>query len=233
MIKCNAIFGKLISDTITTDHIVDFSTFEETDILISLFDLLRGFPFNINQYDSKLILKAINLLGFNSLFHILQLKEHPIITLPCDFRNFSFDNFHQFNLAYVEAIISSPLLQLKNEIQLFDLIVDLILKDRKKLYLMKYFYAPLIERFLLDSFIDSITTSEVCFDFSIFIKNLFSSSFLTKEKTLSGTDISGLLAFRKSYFDLEHSNQKIDSYILNYQFCYQIQFKKIYIRQWS
>jgi hypothetical protein len=82
MIKCNSIFGKLISDKIGTNHIVDFSTFEEKDILISLFDLLRGFPFNINQYDSKLFLNAINFLGFNSLFHILQLKEHPIITLP-------------------------------------------------------------------------------------------------------------------------------------------------------
>jgi hypothetical protein len=88
--KYSSLISRKILNTIQLKHNhreIDFSIFEEANILIAFFNLLKGIPFDLSQFNLNLVLKATDFLQFDFFqietklsLHYNQLIYHQILS---------------------------------------------------------------------------------------------------------------------------------------------------------
>lgn len=152
-IKCNSVFARIISKKIDSIfrnsgdiNFIDFSNLDFSHILVSIFDLFKGYPIYLNQFPHNELLNAINFLQFDSLSSFLTLYSFDC---PNSLSSFAAQNFSQFSDQYyhfpfntIEEILLSAQLRLKNENQLFDFIFRKIQEEPTNIYFFKYIFLP-------------------------------------------------------------------------------------------
>jgi hypothetical protein len=192
IIQCNFLFATLLSKRILSELVsdnpnefIDFSDFEESNLLKSIFDLLRGFPLHLKDINSLNLSAAIKYLEFDLLSLFLENQSPETDSSPSDsiaskFSTIDFNELLNLPKDFIHRVISSRFIHLQNEKQLFDFIYLLIMKDRSSIKFLRYVSGWGLNE--VSSMIDSIKIEDICFDLFIFFKNCFKFGFLMREK---------------------------------------------------
>jgi hypothetical protein len=187
-IQLNPIFVNLISRKIfclvqenQNTEFIDFSEFESSNVLESIFHLLDGMGFCLDDFDTSIILKAITFLQFDSLSKCI--PQNPSEeTSPLDYYAYhlfsqSKDFFLSYSLDDICQILSSSFLHLVNETQLFEMISQIVEGDKTKLFLMKFVHWGIASKNHLDDFIEKIQINDISLELFNSMKNCFEFCF--------------------------------------------------------
>lgn len=111
----------LLKEDITIKEI-NFSHFDD-HLLVPVFDLLKGLPFNVYQFSPEFLNQLIDFLQFDSLLYFIQANStdefNSSSNLARHFFQQSVANLIDFDSKFLSEIISSPFLHLQIENQLF------------------------------------------------------------------------------------------------------------------
>jgi hypothetical protein len=159
----NSTFASLISNRISKQiskinrpDFIDFSNYQSPRYIQLFFNIFKGSTFQIDENNLEGVLNVIYFLEMDTIsiqslisnfpFNFASNDIMPIFFLPVD---------------SIQTIISSPHLHLKNEKQLFELILKLIQDQRDFLCLLSNSYFGNIDSSLLNCLIQSIQLNEL------------------------------------------------------------------------
>jgi hypothetical protein len=195
-IDCNFLFASLISNKISrqisTDKIfdcIDFSSHQFPEMIKLFFNILQGTIIQVDENNVVQILKTIDYLETDILSVQNFLKNHS--------SNFASANIMAIFFLPIECIrtlFSFPYLHLKNEDQLFELILNKIQDQRKFLFLLNYASLGNIDSFFLNYLIQSIQLTELTeSSFDHFKNSLFSNYLISVDNENREDNIQSLL----------------------------------------
>jgi hypothetical protein len=146
---------KQVSTSEKSDFI-DFSNFRFPEMIKSFFDIFKGVVLQIDENNLVKFLESIDFLETDIL-----LVQGLIKKFSFDFRLNNIDPFFSLPVNSIQIILSSPYLKLKNERQLFELILNKIQNQREFMLLLTYSSLGNIDFSLLIGLIQTIQFIEV------------------------------------------------------------------------
>jgi hypothetical protein len=216
-IKCNRIFASLISKKIFSivqkrkkPTLIDFSKFKESRVLKTILRLLDGLPLALNEFDKKSFSMATRFIGFDITLPICTLTPATKLKTS-DFlsQNFSkITEFHLLTRKSMKKILSSKLLHLKNENQLFQFIMEKLEENTSNLSLLRYSYGGYVLKSLIDRFIDIIELDHMKPDLFDFLKNCFEFGYFVSDES-NTREILLASSFYREYCQLEKENHQL------------------------
>jgi hypothetical protein len=208
---------------------------------VSFFDIMRGFSFWLDDVDFSSFNLLIDSFQINYLYKFISskvpfphtldeaiqflsksyskfLKEQFNQSLSIVVQNFnflSFDALNQFSNSLLFTILSSELLQVKNEDYLFDLIVKMIEEDKNRMILLKSVHFEFVSSHSLKKFFENIHNDEIDFELFELLKKRLLTDYSDQEilknrwrmnpKVLSELEIEELFNIFNSFFQQEQN----------------------------
>lgn len=105
----------------------------------------------------------------------------------------------------MKKILSSDLLHLKNETQLFDFIIQAIEENSSNMILLKFSFGGYVLKNSIDKFIDIIESSDMSPSHFTFLSNCFEYSYLVHDETATQKILS-FCSFFHEFHQIEKEN---------------------------
>jgi hypothetical protein len=201
-IECNRIFSSLISTKIfnhlqndSDNNFIDFRSFPSPHIIQLFCLILKGQKIPITDINQSDIIETINFLEFDSV------STQPFIhNSPFNFMSHDLTELGNLPLKSIQTIFSSSFFHLKNENQLFKILVDLFHDNSEYLNVLKYVYFGFLNHFDLKNFINSLHFHEI--DSSLFdhLKYSLFSSYLLSLEINDNLENDQILLFYSDFF---------------------------------
>jgi hypothetical protein len=172
VIECNHIFASLISNKIFNqkqrhpeNNFIDFSHHEFPQMIQKFFSVLKGKRIQINEPNWQPILNMINFLECDSVS-----VQKIIQRSPFNFVSNVISSLFRLKIDFIQAILGSNFLHLKDENQLFEFVKNCLQNNPENLNLIQYFHFGYVDCFDFINLISSIQFEEVTQDLLEHIK---------------------------------------------------------------
>jgi hypothetical protein len=162
---------------------------ESFSCFLSFFEMMKGYSFPFDNFDSPKLKPLIEYFGINSLFQNIysnipvpqtleaslqfisqsccELMENhfyqSISNIIQKFSSISFDDLCKIPNSPLLKIFASESLQIENEDYLFKLITSMIKEDKKRMVLLKSVYLDYVSGDLLKEFFENVPNEEIDF----------------------------------------------------------------------